>query len=97
MESITIIGRRWFNKSCGNTYNTVAIYTDSDYLAKTAIQYGYGSHYTEIAFQKLIELGVITDRETYSNGNKEALWVYCERKGIKLIDQCLDVNRKKDL
>lgn len=97
MESITIIGRRWFQKTYGNTYNTVEIYVDGDYIAKTEREYGYGGHYRDIAFDKLISLGVITDRETYSNGNKEALWVYCDRKGIKLIDQCLDVSRKKDL
>lgn len=97
MKDITITGRRWFQKTYGNTYNTACINVDGEFITKTAIQYGYGNHYTEIAFQKLIELGLVDDRETYSNGNKEALWVYCERKGIKLIDQCLDVSRKKDL
>lgn len=97
MESITITGRRWFQKSYGNTYCTAEIWVDDKHIVKTEPQYGYDDHFKTIAMDELVKLGIITDREGYSNGSHEAIRFYCERKGIALHVNCYDVRREKDL
>jgi hypothetical protein len=97
-ESITIIGRRWFEKTNGNTYNRVDIYIDQEKIHKTDFEYGYGNHYADIAAKWLYEHGHMPGRDMRGPGQSpEALWTYCRRVGIKLLDQVIDVARKKDL
>jgi hypothetical protein len=47
-----IVGRRWFQRSYGNTYNTFEI--KDVYNQKTIhyseMQYGYGDHYLNLAY-----------------------------------------------
>jgi len=57
-RSITIVGRRWFQKYYGNTYNSVRIDVQtpsgcwSRYLPPT---YGYGDYYVQRATEWLRE------------------------------------------
>jgi hypothetical protein len=37
-----IEGRRWFQKTWGNTYNTVRIFKDGELIADLPMKYGYG-------------------------------------------------------
>lgn len=94
-KSIIIIGRRWFEKTTGNTYHTTRIYLDCEEIGTTEIQYGYGDQYLWTAFEWLEENGHIA-RNT-PGGRTEPPWVYCERVGCKLSYSLTEVGRRKDL
>lgn len=52
IESLRIYGRRWLQKSYGNTYHTTRIVVNGEEL-KSDIVYGYDDHYKETARQLL--------------------------------------------
>lgn len=91
-DTITVIGRRWFERINGNTYHSVVIYVNGDMLERLDFEYGYGSMYMQNA-------AAILDKY-YNTGlpehSKTLLWKLKDR-GIKLIDSVTDVKRKKDL
>jgi len=90
MKSITILGRRWFQKSAGNTYHTVQVLIDGELKFQSERTYGYGNQYVDTACDWLEQNGY------YLNG-KEPIWSVCEQLGIKLHYSCADVDRKRDL
>ena len=47
IKSITILGRKWWDKQNGNTYNTAQIMVNGETVGKTPFQYGYGDHYVD--------------------------------------------------
>ena len=95
-KSITVIGRRWFERTNGNTYYSAEIYVDGQRVHKIPFAYGYGDQYEWEAYEWLEENGRI-ELERYNNGGREAPWVYCERVGCQKISSVSDVSRKKDL
>ncbi len=97
MKTLLIIGRRWFQRSYGNTYHTAEIFIDGKMVYKTPRQYGYGSQYEETAIKYLEDQGLIPQREKYENGCSEAPFRLFERLGIEYNHEALDVMRKKDL
>jgi hypothetical protein len=97
MKSITVIGRRWFERTNGNTYHSANVIVDGVSIGKTQFAYGYGSHYLQTATEMLDKAGLIPDIERYKNGGQESLWRYCDRNGIAFTDDVADVQRKKDL
>lgn len=103
-KSIVIVGRRWFDKTYGNTYFTSEVFIDGELWndACHSISYGYGDQYAWDTFTKIEENKhekyIIPKRERHDNGNiKEAFWQYSERTGIKVSYTATDVSRKKDL
>lgn len=97
-KSVTIIGRRWFQKSYGNTYNTASIYVDGKLLHKTLKHYGYGEHYLTVAEEWLEANGYMPDREHHSNGSAEPSWQYFRNKHhLEFHYESIDVSREKDL
>lgn len=96
-DNLTIIGRRWFDRINGNTYFSAVALVNGVQVAEIPFEYGYGNQYEDSMFNLLYKMGYCADRETYSNGGSEALWVYCNRKGITKYVTHSDVNRKKDL
>ena len=50
-KSITIIGRRWFERTNGNTYHTAEVIIDGEHAHTTGITYGYGNQYRQTALQ----------------------------------------------
>lgn len=97
MESLTIIGRRWFRRSAGNTYNTAEIIVDGELVHKTPRQYGYGDHYLDLAAEWLEANGYLPQRQHYTNGGADPLWAYCRERRIAFTASCVDVPRQKDL
>lgn len=89
--TITIIGRRWFQKLYGNTYHSVEIYVDGQFVHKINFEYGYGTMYAQNACLWLRENGFI------SPDRHQSLRRYCNEHDIHLIDSVTDVERKKDL
>lgn len=100
---IVVLGRRWFDRKNGNTYNTVHVivqgvqdgkpFTTEKHLG---FDYGYGDHYVDRAAQCLTEAGYI-DPKVYPNGSREPLWAYCADHDIKLVRTVADVAKKGDL
>lgn len=96
MQTLTVIGTRWFHRGPGNTYHSVSVVADG--VAHTSERtYGYGDQYLATAFALLERIGLAPDREHYPNGAAEPLWRYCERKGVKFTNFVFDVPRRKDL
>ena len=80
IKTIDINGREWFDKVNGNSYFSATI--DINYKLKTwasfklPYQYGYGTHYKDMAFKKICEeLSIKTGL---------SLWRYCEENNIIL-------------
>lgn len=97
ITSITIIGRRWFDKINGNTYHSSEIFLNNEFYKKIDFHYGYEDHYIQSAYELLIEDNILKDVKKYENGSKEAFWVYCDRNNIKIINSVTDIKCKKDL
>ena len=96
-KSITVIGRRWFQKSYGNTYHTAQILVDGVPVEGVGRSYGYGDMYLQNAADKLEALGYMPNREHYAHGGATPLWRYCEEHGIVFTCSVMDVQRQKDL
>ncbi len=96
IESITVVGRRWFQKSAGNTYCSATIYVNGKKVGVVAPTYGYGEYYLQAAFEHLDKLGLI-NRVKHANGSSTAPWKYCQDNGISFDSQVFDVKREKDL
>jgi hypothetical protein len=94
---ITIVGRKWFDRVNGNTYHSVRAYVDGELSFEEPYTYGYGDQYRWTALAGLIENGHFADIERYNSGITESLSRYCDKHGIKLIDEVATVSRKKDL
>ena len=48
-----ISGRRWFQRSNGNTYHTVTLFYDDGHSLKSDKHYGYGDQYLQTAFDMM--------------------------------------------
>ena len=91
-----IEGRRWFQRTYGNTYHSVRIYQGNALLVCLPYQYGYGEQYIETAIQWLEDNGHIAKRERYSNGGKPSGTLYL-RETLQASYSCIDVGRQRDL
>lgn len=97
-QSVQIIGRRWFQRTYGNTYFSAEAYVDGERVASIDYAYGYGDHYVQAMTDKLEELGYMPDREHHGNGSSEPGWHYFrDRHGLKYNATASDVARKRDL
>jgi len=83
IKTITVLGRKWWDKVNGNTYNTARVMVNGVTVGKTEFQYGYGDFYVQAAAEWLEKNGYIT-RKHYDNGGSEALWTYCSDHNIHL-------------
>ncbi len=92
MKALTIIGRRWFERTNGNTYHSVEVYVDGVKLTKIPLTYGYGTQYLQTA-RDFLEVNKLLPGIT----DNTVLWRYCEESGIALVDSVTDVQRKRDL
>jgi len=96
MKSITVIGRRWFERINGNTYHSAEIIIDGTFVHKIQFAYGYEDQYIQSASEFLEEEGHIK-LEKYNNSGFEMLWSYCKKHNIKYYATVTDVRRRKDL
>lgn len=92
MKVLQIAGRRWFQKSYGNTYFTSAISIDGEYVHTIQQEYGYGQMYEQAAKDWLIETEHLPEFLI-----DHSLSIYCRENDIILISQAVDVQRQKDL
>jgi len=93
---IGVVGRRWFDRVNGNTYNSVEIFVDGKKVKTLGIAYGYGTGYLDRAGEWLDANGYVK-LERHASGGREPLWRYCKDHKIECDYDALDVPRKKDL
>lgn len=96
-RSVEIRGRRWFQRTYGNTYHTAHAYIDGQHVLSVPRQYGYGDQYCDNAMGALERAGLIPPRERYPNGGHEATWQWRDRHGVNLDASVQDVPRQRDL
>lgn len=96
VKTITIIGRRWFQKTYGNTYHSATVLINGQPALKTGRHYGYGDQYVYTAFAALEKAGLVPERPR-SNGGTAPPWQHCEALGIALHYEATDVPRERDL
>lgn len=97
MQTLTVIGRRWFDRRAGNTYHSVRCIVDGKDVGGAGMTYGYGDHYLQTAADILERDGHTPGREHYAHGGAEPLWLYCRERGIEFTYSASDVGRKRDL
>jgi hypothetical protein len=68
---IDIIAKRWFQRTYGNTYHSVAIVIDGEIRDKIEFTYGYGEAYLQTAHKLLAKHGIFDWQKT-----KELVPVY---------------------
>ena len=88
---IIIEGRRWFQKTYGNTYHTVTVTVKHarkpDVTLKSAQQYGYGDTYRQTAAAMLSEyFANYQDMCDVMRSDRERFYITCH-----------DVSRERDL
>lgn len=89
--TIHVEGRRWFDRTYGNTYHSVKVYADGETVGVVGMSYGYGDQYLETAYELLQRKGVLPFAE-----GMEVLWQVCRDLGIKLTTSVSD-GLKRDL
>lgn len=98
----TVHGRRWFQKSAGNTYcsASASVYFSDGTSESVTVprQYGYGDFYLQAATDALERAGFLPGREHYPRtGGAEPLHVWCTRNGARYESHASDVARERDL
>lgn len=87
IKTIDINAKEWFDRINGNSYFagtiTVNYGLPSQININIPFQYGYGSHYIDMAGKELTEQELIK-LEHYTNGGNESLWRYCDNHNIIL-------------
>jgi hypothetical protein len=89
---IHISGRRWFNRAKGHSYYSVTVWTDDGLAGQTNCAHGYDGQYRESAKEILINKGYLKGIDAHTS-----LWRYCCAHKIRFVDECVDVQRRKDL
>jgi hypothetical protein len=99
MKHLHISGRRWFQRSYGNTYFSASALIDGEPTdTRIDYEYGYGDQYKQSMLQALEKNGEIPPRLYHDNGRPaEGDWQYTERTGIKITAEVADVARERDL
>jgi hypothetical protein len=91
MDKIIIRGRRWFQKSAGNTYHSVTVTMPDGTELNSGIHYGYDSAYTQTATAMIYkQLG---EEKTGSDINA----FYNLRQRFEIDYTADNVTRKRDL
>lgn len=96
-KSITVIGRRWFNRGPGNTYHSAEILVNGKRVGGIDFAYGYDDAYLQNAADWLEANGYMPDRDHHANGSADPLWAYCRDREIEFAYSVSDVSRRKDL
>lgn len=92
-RTLRIVGRRWFQKTYGNTYHTAEIILDGKTIHKTPISYGYGDQYLTSAVEWLQSVGLLPDNITGHIGTRYLR----DESGYEFTYDVQDVPRQRDL
>jgi hypothetical protein len=99
-NQVTIIGRRWFRRSAGNTYSSVDVYVDGEFIGYKK-EGGYSDYYKQMAHDILMEKGYYpkTGICLSSGANKDLYEFFNDIRENRNMFVCSvsDVAREKDL
>lgn len=88
IKTIDINAKEWFDKVNGNSYfaatATINFGMPTQRNFVLPFQYGYGSHYIDMAKQELVKQGYLKGLKKYDNGGSESLHGYCDNNKIIL-------------
>ena len=87
--SLHIEGRRWFQRTYGNTYHSVRVFKDGEMIACLPYQYGYGDQFLQTALDWMKANG-------HAPQNAEYGTLYL-RETLGATYSVIDVQRQKDL
>jgi hypothetical protein len=91
-KTLEILGRRWFQRSYGNTYHTTEIIVDGERVHKTGQEYGYGDQYVQSAVAWLVANDYLSPLWA-----GKPLWQLRDEYGIQYRAEAIDVPRERDL
>lgn len=102
VQSIFLVGRRWFERTNGNTYHTVEIYVNDEFVHKIPMTYGYGDQYIWNGFAYVADKYKLMARMgpglLIAQGDKLSTpSAFCRENNIKFNYTVSDVARKRDL
>ncbi len=92
IKSIEIWGKKWFQKSYGNTYHAVKVYVNNELIGTSPIRYGYGDQYIQTAEDILKKAGYLKRKDPST-----PLWRYAQERKIKLKAYAEDVDTQREL
>jgi hypothetical protein len=100
-QRIEIYGRRWFQRTYGNTYHSVRAVVDGKQVGYCPFAYGYGDQYLQTAHALLQEAGVYPKTGEMLKSGAQADYTqfltdmreHRERFTVSV----MDVDRKRDL
>lgn len=87
--NLVIIGRRWFQRTYGNTYHSVSITLANGETINSGKHYGYGEQYMQTAYAML--------RERVPELPERGCITIELNKRFNLVYQVMDVARERDL
>ena len=99
-DQITIVARRWFQKTGGNTYHSCEVYVNGEMVGRAPYTYGYGEHYLQTALEIMQNAGVREKTDRRANGMGEDYLDFRDDMRDhrdKFVVTCTDVTRKRDL
>lgn len=91
-DSVTVIGRRWFDRGPGNTYHSVQVLVNGEIVYQNPFEYGYESAYIQTAMKWL----AANYKMPKKFDEQSPMWRLRDH-GILVVTSVADVNRKKDL
>jgi len=94
---IHIEGRRWFQKTFGNTYHSVRILVDGKQVCYLPFTYGYCEQFLQTAWEWLAANGFPELDERHANGSRKNYGTQYLRDVMGGSYSVIDVQRKKDL
>ncbi len=98
VKHIGLLGRRWFNRRVGQSYNTVTIYVNGKAVTHLPENGGGDDMYEQRAMRWLITNGYIpADEKNTKQGGFISLWRAAERDRFDYTSDVVDVPRQKDL
>lgn len=90
IKKIQVEGRRWFNNNKGNTYWSSRISVNDEIVHIVPYAYGYDGQYLDSSLDWVL-------KELQIDYSGRPAWSYFRDRGIELIYDAVDVNRKKHL
>lgn len=95
IKTIDVNAKEWFDKINGNSYFSAIITLNygmkTDATIKLPFQYGYESHYLDMAVKEL------ADRKLIKVDKRTSLWAWCEDNNVILRYSKLENCLKRDL
>ena len=98
VRSLTVIGRRWFDRRYGNTYFSAKAFINGEIAAEIGYEYGYGNHFEDRIVEQLEMMGRLPFITRHENGSRKGpISLLCRENGVEYVCTVSDVARKKDL